>query len=348
MITTIVSALLPVVFVLALGFFAGKRRVLPDDAVTVIIGVVLDFALPCGLFISTVNVSRHNLIKDAPLVLAFALTVVIFWIVMFGLGRLAFHHTTGEASLQALAVAMPAVPFYGLAVLGAILGAAGNAATGIGSIIINVLPVPATQVGLSLGTATQPDVASGSATRPSAGTTATRQRSGVTADQPHPTTPHDRSTVGVVGKALVEAIRAPYILAPIIGVVLVLVGIQIQQLILQSMQLIGQASSGLGLFVGGLILASVKLKITRETCVNVVAKLLLMPALFIGLAALLHLSKSSFDQGLLQAAIPAGPLAALLATRHKLYQSEASAVLMLTTIGFIITLPVALAAFSIS
>ncbi len=273
MLLTIVTVLLPVMFIVGLGWAAGKAHAFPADAVAVISELALDFALPAGLFLSTVTVTREALIAQAPLLAGLAIVVMAIWVAVLLAGLYLFGHDLKAASLQALLIALAAIPLYGLAVVTGVLGSKAEVSVPIGSVVVNLLPVPATMIALSLGGGGK----NGGTAKPGR----------------------------AIGKALWSTIKTPYIVAPIVGVVLVLVGVRLPQPIIATVKLLGPASSGIGLFVAGLTLSTVKLKLTPETGFNVLAKLVAMPALFLGVALLLHAKADIVKKDLILSALPA-------------------------------------------
>jgi predicted permease len=54
-ILTVITVVLPVFFVLALGYFAGRARKFNSDQVAGLNELVLDYALPAMLFVATVK-----------------------------------------------------------------------------------------------------------------------------------------------------------------------------------------------------------------------------------------------------------------------------------------------------
>ena len=308
MLTTIAGALLPVLFMLALGYGAGRAHAFPKDAVAVITTLVLDFALPASLFVSTALISREALVAETPLLFALVIVVAAVWGAVFLLERLLFGHSAAEAFIQAVLVSLAAIPFYGQAVLSPIVGATEGVGVGIGSIVI---PVPLTTVVLAMAGGGK-----------------------------------GASVARATGGALWATAKTPYIVAPIAGVVLVLAGLHLPSLLVAPLQLAGNASSAIGLFVAGLTLAAVKLEITGEMAFNVVAKLAVMPALFVGLAVLFGAKPPIVEQGALLAGLPCGPIAVLLATRHKIYEAESSTALAASSLSFIVTLPIMIVLFA--
>jgi len=60
----ILTIVVPVFFVLLLGYAAGRARAFGSDQVAGINELVLDFALPASLFVGTVSTSRSQLLQQ--------------------------------------------------------------------------------------------------------------------------------------------------------------------------------------------------------------------------------------------------------------------------------------------
>jgi len=145
----------------------------------------------------------------------------------------------------------------------------------------------------------------------------------------------------VLGHALVHAITAPFVWAPLVAMALVLLGVSVPSVFNSALTLIGQASSGVALFVAGVTIAASTIRVNLEVGVNVVLKMVAQPALFVLLALALGVKQPYGHEGFLLTVLPAGPIGVLLATRYKTYQSEASSTLALTELTFLVTLPLA-------
>jgi malonate transporter and related proteins len=72
----LVGALLPVFFVLALGYFAGKRHSFDADQAAGLSKLALGFALPASLFVGMTEIPRDLLLEQGRLVLALMLSHV--------------------------------------------------------------------------------------------------------------------------------------------------------------------------------------------------------------------------------------------------------------------------------
>jgi predicted permease len=70
--------------------------------------------------------------------------------------------------------------------------------------------------------------------------------------------------------------------------------------------------------------------------------MVVLPAFCGVLAALLSVKAPFSYEGLLLTALPSGPIGILLATRYKIYESEASSTVAVTMIMMVLTIPGAL------
>ena len=111
MILTATTVVLPVFFVLALGYFAGRARKFDPDQVAGLSELVLDYALPAMLFVATVKTPRERLLSEGAYALALLIAIVgLFLVVVFVSTRI-LHHSLGEAALQANLASYPSVAF---------------------------------------------------------------------------------------------------------------------------------------------------------------------------------------------------------------------------------------------
>ena len=84
MILTATTVVLPVFFVLALGYFAGRARKFGPDQVAGLSELVLDYALPAMLFVATVKTPRERLLSEGAYALALLIAIVgLFLVVVF-------------------------------------------------------------------------------------------------------------------------------------------------------------------------------------------------------------------------------------------------------------------------
>jgi malonate transporter and related proteins len=135
----LVGALLPVFFVLALGYFAGKRHQFDAEQAAGLSKLALSFALPASLFVGMTDIPRALLLQQGRLVLALVLAHVglflVAWILLRRLKTL-----QGAASIIcALMLATSATPVFGIAVLQPLLGDTSAGTVGLVALAINLV-----------------------------------------------------------------------------------------------------------------------------------------------------------------------------------------------------------------
>ncbi len=105
MVTLIVTALLPVFLCLALGYFAGHRKLVDNRNVASLNVLLMQFALPLTLFVSIARTPQQVILQNGRLALVIVLTLVIVYLPMFWLQRRsvpAAHRRRGRADADQL------------------------------------------------------------------------------------------------------------------------------------------------------------------------------------------------------------------------------------------------------
>jgi malonate transporter and related proteins len=296
----------PIFFTLVLGYWAGRAKRFDSDQVAGINELVLDYAVPAALFAGAVRTSRVALLEQGPLFLSLLISIVGTYAIGFAVGRLVFRHDLAAATLQAISVAFAAGPFIGPAVLRGIYGPSSAVGIAMIAIVLNVLVVPATLVLLNIS------------------------RSG----------PTDKAVGSLFMTALINALKAPMVWAPLIAIALVLAGVPVSPIVTSTLGLIGAASSGAALFVAGAAIAAHKVRLNTEIFTNIALKMLAQPALYFALAMIFRVIQPYANEGFLLTLLPSGPIGLQLAVRYKTYVSEAGSTLALTTIALVVTLPI--------
>jgi malonate transporter and related proteins len=112
-ISGLVGALLPVFFVLALGYAAGKRNAFDADQAAGLSKLALSFALPASLFVSMTDIPKQLLLQQGRLVLALILSHAgLFLVAWFALGFLKPLYGT-PSIIYALMLSTSATPVFG-------------------------------------------------------------------------------------------------------------------------------------------------------------------------------------------------------------------------------------------
>lgn len=303
--TTLV--LLPLFFVMGVGFFAGRTQRLDTHHMTGINRVLIDFTLPAALFTGTVQTPRDELLRHAPLLFALLLVFVGFWLLGNFIARVLFHHHAGAAVLQATAFAFPNTGFMGVPILGGLFGASSVVTVAMATVLGTLVFIPSAVIILEI----------------------------MHSAQHH----HELHWRTIVFDAFGNAARAPLVWAPILGAVLVLAGITLPREILNMLNLLGGVTSGLAMFAAGLVLAAYRLRVNFEIVVNTFLKMFAQPLAMLLLVRALGIADPLAQQGVILSALPTPVLSTILAARYGTYQSEASSTLVLTSVALLAMLP---------
>lgn len=305
------TIVIPIIFVLTFGFFAGKKQAFGTEGkpLSTLNELVLTFALPPALFVGTVTVSHHTLIHELDLFFSLLVSLFIAYIVGLGIAKYLFKRNMVEASIAGLAVSFSAGPFYGPALLGSLYGVESGVAVSMISVVINVFIVPLATIIIKT-------------------TIAEENKS-------------NDSLTKLIGNSIYQAIfKTPFVWAPLLAFILVFLNIHMPHVLINSLELIGKATAGVAVFVAGMTIAANQFKLSFEVLVFSILKNIGLPLLLIGVAIWffkMPMHTTTFNEGLLLAALPSGPMIVLLATRYKQYQQQASSILAVTTVGMLIT-----------
>jgi malonate transporter and related proteins len=332
--STTLTVLIPVLFVVLLGYVAGRAKAFDADQVAGINELALDYALPASLFVGVVTIPRTQLMHDLSFVLVVLAALVGVYLAALAVGMLVFRLAARAAALFALGAAFPGTPFFGPAVLGGLVDEYSAVVIASTAIVANLLLVPVTIVVLE---------AAGRArsSRPRA----VRVAVAVGTHSMDPEAPPDGGSdlaamATVVRDSILHAVKQPYVWAPVVGLMLVLMGVQVPSLIDAMLNLIGQTTSGVSLFVSGLLLAAYSLKMNGVVTINAILKSAVQPALMLALVGLAGIPNPLARAGVVAVALPSAVIAPMLAGRYGTYQAEAGSTMVLTVVLMMVVVPV--------
>jgi predicted permease len=132
-----------ILFVLGLGYWAGRRGDFTQDQASGLLHLVLTYALPATLFVSIVRSTRAELVADGDMLLLAAIVLVGAQAASFAVARLVFHRDRREAAIASLVAGSPTVGFLGIAVLAPMFGAPSALAVAVVALVINLVQLPA-------------------------------------------------------------------------------------------------------------------------------------------------------------------------------------------------------------
>ncbi|WP_371330169.1 AEC family transporter [Klebsiella quasipneumoniae] len=304
----IIHALAPIFVIMLLGFWAGKAGMVDNKNVSLLNIFVMDFALPATLFSATVQTPWAGIVAQSPLVLTGAM-----WITYAGIYFLAtsvFKRTPQDAAVLTLTVALPNYAALGLPILGSVLGEGASTSLSVAVSIAcgSVLMTPFCLLILE------------------------REKARAAGE-------NTGSTLAMLPVLMWRSVKKPIVWGPLLGVVLSAIGINMPDLLLASIKPLGLAATAAALFLTGVILSARKLQINALIATSTLVKLLVQPFIAWGLVMLLGLHGSIAITAILMIALAAGFFGVVFGNRFGVQSPDAEAVLLLSSVLCILSLP---------
>ena len=306
----LVGALLPVFFVMALGYMAGKRNTFDADQAAGLSRLALGFALPASLFVSMADIRKDLLLQQGPLVLALLLAHVGLFLVSWLVLRRIESLRGAPSIIFALLMSTSATPVFGIAVLQPLLGDTSTGTVGLVALAINLV-MPIAIILLEIESAS------------ASGSKASRQIQVLT--------------------GLKTGLQSPLLWAPVFGILLVLAGIHLPKEIASALEMIGSATSGVAVFTVGLTLAAHAFHLSKVVILGTLARITVQTSVLFALLHLLHVQGPFAREALVCCSFPLATAVVLFAAKYKAMDAESASMLLLSTLSLVVTVPVTLA-----
>lgn len=305
----IASALVPVFFVMLLGYFAGKRKIVDNSNIASLNHTLMMFALPAALFTAIVKTSREVIIQNAMLMLVLAIALLVVFIITALIQYRMAKLSRADGAVMTLTIAFPNFASIGLPLLVSVYG--GNAALPV-AVAIAVGSVTISPLTLTLLEMSKQDGGEGSG--------------------------FSRFLT-----ALRKSVSKPIFIAPLLAVILALIGIPMPLLVTKSLGVIGAATAGMGLFLTGLILSAQPIRITGNVIYGAVMKNILQPLLAYAVVTALNVPQPLAGECVLLVAIPAGFFGLVFGANYGSKPAVAGSTLVASSLLSIVTLAVVIA-----
>ena len=372
----LINDIVPILVIMILGYLCGKFSFFDDDQRQGLNKLVLNIALPAALFISIVSATRAMFAKDVVLTMISIFGVTGLFLLSYFLDKLMFHRTTQEAAICAMIAGSPTIGFLGFAVLDPIYGnsASTNLVIGIVSIVVNAVTIP---IGLALINKGQAAARAKAAKTggekvkiklpQKADELAPVQEKEVTIADGIPVTDAEakalrekgiireidlaraefsnhesrgkRDTSNSTMAAIINAIKQPVAAAPLLAVILVLLGIKVPASFAPSFDLIAKANSGVAVLAAGLSLSTVKFSIDKESLWNTFYRLILTPAIIVLAPYLCGMGSDPTKISMLcmATALPPAFSGIIISSRYNIYVKEGASSVAISTVAFAFT-----------
>lgn len=295
---------------MALGFFSGKAGAFSGQDARVLNKVVLNYALPCALFVSIVKANRAMLAVDAKLTaIAFIVLIACFYMVYY-VFKFYKGNTSADAAIAALVSGSPTIGFLGFAVLEPIFGT--SASVGL---VIAIVAIEVNAIGIPIGLCLLNNANAAAAAAQNGG------------KKPNPWGP------------VINALKQPVALAPILAVILVLCGVKWPASLNPSFTLMAGANASLACFAAGITLSSVKVSLNAQVWLGAFLRLIATPLLVLVVGLFFHMEPLNLKMLVIASALPPAMSGIIIASRYNVYVATSTSSLAVSTLLFMGTCP---------
>jgi len=306
---TILLALAPIFFVMALGYAAGRFRVVENHHVDGFNALVMDFALPASLFVGTASAPRDEMFAQGPLFAIFGGMMLILYFAWAYAQTRFFHVGKEDAAVQALTISFPNLAGVGLPIAASVLGPAGTVPVAVAMAAGSILVSPLTLIRAELS------------------------KAGEGAQSP----------AKRMLRALRRALTKPVVLAPALGILFSLAGLQLDPVTKGCLMLIGFAAPGVALFLTGLILSAQSFRLDWKIVGATAMADVVRPLLTVAIVFLLPVSPDIGKVAILLATVPSGFFGILFAVNYRLDSAAAGSMVIASTLVSIVPMAIAIA-----
>ena len=300
-------ALLPVFVTLAVGYLAGRLRVVDNTNVDSLNRLVTTYTVPAALFASISATRADQIIAHLDYMAVFTLCMVVLYGATWWWERRIVGRGQDIAAVQALTVAFPNMAAVALPLAASVIGPQGAIAVAMGIAVGTLTITPFTLAVL--------EASNGDA----------------------------RLTPRTFGTALLTSMRKPILWSPVLAFALVLSGVRTPDLVEASLAPLSTAAIGASLFITGLIVSADRAYVDSEVALGVAAKNAVMPLLAWGLCVLLGLDLLSTVEAVLLSAVPSGFFGLVFAEGYGKRPPVSDSTVMVSTVLSIVTLALVIA-----
>ncbi|WP_136656807.1 AEC family transporter [Nitratireductor sp. XY-223] len=301
MLAKVVTILMPIFVIMALGYASGRLGILGDNSAAILNRFVTHFSLPLLLFGALAG-SPLERIFNLPFVVSLGTAAVVCFVLPLVLVRR--NSDVQQRAMHGLGASFSNVSFVGLPLLTPIVGALALPAVGVGNIILLTI-LAITILILELA------------------------RSG------------NGSPFAALRTALLHTFKNPIIFAMVLGVAYSLSGFPLPGWVHRTTEIAGAATPAVALFAMGEALVRSRLANLGEVGLLSAVKLVAMPLITIGILLLFPDVEPKWAvSAVLTAALSTAVLDYIVATEYREDVKEASGLVLVTTLLSAATLPV--------
>lgn len=294
--------IVPIFFLLALGYLAVKCHLLTKDQVGTIGSFVIKIALP-ALFLQSLASKDLQQIWYPGYFLVYSSVTLLLYGTAFFVVLQVFKNNFSQSAVLALGAGMSNTGLIGTAVLTLLMGQSAMTYTSLVVIIESVLLVPTVLILAEIGAQKKANI------------------------------------FKIIQKTILMLLKNPLFMGVMLGILGAVFQIKIPHQLNQVLVLLGQTASPLALFaIGGGIVGLTLKHVNKQSIYLVLSSNMMMPLLvYLGLKYLTDVSQEMLYAGTIIAALPMPTMFGMLGQAYGLKDETLTPLLMSTILGFIIS-----------
>lgn len=268
----LLNALLPIFVGLLLGYVAGRRGLMDNVNVRDLIVLVMNFAIPCAMFLTISKTTWPVLEEESETALVIAVVFVVSYAAIYMLARKRLRMSISDAAVLALTVGFPNSAAIALPLLTTAFGPRSTVSAAL-SIAVGAITISPLTVAL------------------------------LEADK----LPNGNEVpISFIAKRVLRSFTLPIVWAPLLALAGVYFELHLPSYISKCLAILGSAASGSALILTGVVVSSQKFRFDSRVIWTTVAIVLIQPVFALALTLLLHMSHNDIRDITLICAIPAG------------------------------------------
>jgi malonate transporter and related proteins len=304
----ILQSLVPLAFVILLGWFAGWRKIVDPAHSSSLATYVMSFSFPCLLFSKTATTSLQNLINYR-FITGLGLGLLGMYLVVFLFNRYVLRKSLADSCQTAFVSSFPDMAFMGIPIFLVLFGEESLISIVIGNLVTSLIMIPVTVSLLEIAAAAE-------------------------------------VKTNILFLVL-KVFKKPLVLAPVIGAIFSALGLHLPKLALQSLELIGGTTSGVSLFALGLIMSQDKVTISKPVLLNVFNKTVVHPLIMLGVVITFGIAGALAREAILLCALPPAIMTTMFAAKYDVLRRESSSSTVFGTVISLATLAIIMRALAI-
>ena len=295
----IMELVLPLLLMAAFGLLSGWFFKFPPDAVHVLTRYVVYVAGPASLIVAIADSKWQNLL-NLKLFLATLITYSVVYIGVILVHRLGLRRNLGESAFAGFSIAKFNLLIIGLPVILALVGSEGIPAFVINAFLSYLVLTPVTLFLHGISDSNSDD---------------------------------EKTPAKAMIKGLTEAFTNPLIIGSLLGLLLLLLGVKLPEILDKPLKTIGISIVPVGMIAVGMSICTAKPREWGlEVWVMSILKMLVVPAIAIGFALLFQLDNTNAVSLVLLFCVPSAVVTYALARECNSYATQSGEILVLTTI----------------